>query len=115
MNDTTSTGLTLLGVDETSYETQLTRKFLSRKRWEPPQPGKVACVIPGIIQKVHVRPGQQVRRGEPLVVLEAMKMQNDIVAPADGSVKQVLVVSGEQVARGQLLIELAEIPAPPLP
>ena len=80
---------------------------------------KVAVEAPRLLQEQLEELSQinteLLRRGEPLVVLEAMKMQNDIVAPADGAVKQVLVVSGEQVAKGQLLIELAEIPAPGLP
>ena len=65
---------------ETSYQTTLTKKFLNRKSWVPRDPRKIICVIPGVIHKIHVKTGRHVLRGDPLLVLEAMKMQNDIVA-----------------------------------
>jgi biotin carboxyl carrier protein len=96
---------TTLMIHGSTYETTLTRKFQNRKPWTPRDPKRVACVIPGIIQKLYVKPGSTVLRGEPLVVLEAMKMQNDIVAPEDGKVKKILVEPGAQVAKGQVLLE----------
>ena len=96
-----------LVIEDATYETRFTRKFASRKRYEPGNPGQVTARIPGLIQRVEVRPGQRVRRGEALLVLEAMKMANEIGAPRDGVVRAVHVSSGEMVAKGQLLVELA--------
>jgi 3-methylcrotonyl-CoA carboxylase alpha subunit len=95
-----------LTIDDTAYETLPTRKFLARKPYAAPDPKKVLCFIPGIIRKIYVRPGQHVTRGEHLFILEAMKMQNDISAPADGVVKSVLVEIGLMVTKGQALLEL---------
>jgi len=61
----------------------------------------------GTIAAVRVRPGDAVKKGQCLVILEAMKMEHEIVAPRDGTIAAVLVTPGEQVATRKLLIELA--------
>lgn len=95
-----------LSISETEYETKFTKKFLNRKSYVAPDPNTVRCVIPGVIQKIYVRPGQSVRKGEPLCILEAMKMQNHIGAPFDGRVKTVNIEPGRMVAKGETLVEL---------
>jgi biotin carboxyl carrier protein len=64
--------------------------------------------MPGQITKVLVREGDAVQRGQPLIVLEAMKMEIKIAAPHDGRVAKVLVRQGQVVDRGQYLIELID-------
>jgi len=95
-----------LVIGGTAYETRLTAKFARRKRYVAPDPHVVTCVIPGVIRSVSVRKGMHVRTGEPLIVLEAMKMQNDITAPHDGVVRAVRVAPGESVTKGAVLVEL---------
>ena len=94
-------------LDDTLYETRLTRKNALRKRWTPPDPGKIKAHIPGLILKVHVTQGQKVQAGTPLLILEAMKMQNDVRAPQAGTVLTVNVKDGDLVSKGQLIVELA--------
>ncbi len=60
--------------------------------------------MPGQVTKVLVNEGDAVQRGQPLIVLEAMKMEIKIAAPYDGRVVKVLVQSGQVVDRGQELI-----------
>ena len=60
--------------------------------------------MPGKVLQVHVSEGQAVRRGQPLLVLEAMKMEQTTASAVDGTVKQVLVKVGDQVAAGQTLV-----------
>lgn len=62
--------------------------------------------IPGLIVRVPVAPGQAVAEGEPLVILEAMKMENELRAPRAGIVHEVRVAAGAQVALGQVLVTL---------
>ena len=67
----------------------------------------VKAPMPGNILKVNVSVGQNVKAGQVLVVLEAMKMENEIVAPRDGSVAQVVVSKGAVVDTGDPLVVLA--------
>jgi biotin carboxyl carrier protein len=64
----------------------------------------LAAPMPGTVLAVNVTPGQPVRRGDPLLVLEAMKMQNIIRAPADAVVAEVLVGAGQTVGFGEALV-----------
>ena len=59
---------------------------------------KVISPMPGTILSVSASVGASVKAGDVLLVLEAMKMENDIVAPCDGTVKQILVQKGSTVA-----------------
>ncbi len=63
--------------------------------------------MPGTILRVEVTQGAAVKEGQLLVVLEAMKMENEILAPKDGTVAQVIVSKGSHVETGSPLIVLA--------
>lgn len=66
----------------------------------------VTAPMPGNIFKVLAQPGQSVKEGETVVVLEAMKMENEIVAPADGTISAVHVKEGQSVEADDVLFEL---------
>ena len=63
--------------------------------------------MPGTILKVNVAAGQTVKEGDLLVVLEAMKMENEIFAPKSGTVTQVAVSKGASVNTGDVLVVIA--------
>ena len=67
---------------------------------------KIAAPMPGKILNVKVAPGQAVKYGEVVIIMEAMKMETEIVAPADGTVAQVLVQTGAMVDTGAALVSL---------
>jgi acetyl-CoA/propionyl-CoA carboxylase biotin carboxyl carrier protein len=69
--------------------------------------GRVVAPMQGTVVKVLVALGDEVRSGEPVVVLEAMKMENQVLAERDGTVSAVGVAGGDPVAPGDLLIEIA--------
>jgi len=69
--------------------------------------GKLTAPMPGKVIAVMVEPGSKVTRGTPLLVMEAMKMEHTIAAPADGVVSEVLYGIGEQVAEGAQLLAFA--------
>jgi 3-methylcrotonyl-CoA carboxylase alpha subunit len=68
----------------------------------------VTAPMPGTVIRVLVEPGQGVTAREPLVVLEAMKMETPLVSPYDATVRAVHVAEGDRVAGGTVLVELDE-------
>ena len=66
----------------------------------------VSAPMPGKIMSVAVKPGDAVKRGQVLLILEAMKMQNEIMAPSDGKVADVRVAAGQSVNTGDVMVVL---------
>ena len=68
--------------------------------------GSLAAPMPGKVVQVMSRPGEAVKKGQALLILEAMKMEHTITAPADGVVKEIHFTAGEQVVEGAQLVTL---------
>ena len=66
----------------------------------------VRAIMPGRVTRIDVAPGETVRRGQGLLILEAMKMENEIVSPRDGVISAVLVGAGQAVESGDELVSL---------
>jgi pyruvate carboxylase subunit B len=79
---------------------------LSRASSAPKGPAPLVAPMPGLIVRVAVKPGDDVRAGQGLVVMEAMKMENELRALAAGRVKTVQAQPGMAVEKGALLVEL---------
>jgi 3-methylcrotonyl-CoA carboxylase alpha subunit len=69
--------------------------------------GRLTAPMPGKVISFAVKAGDKVNKGQPLAVMEAMKMEHTIAAPADGMVKELLYAPGDQVAEGAELLRLA--------
>lgn len=72
--------------------------------------GILKAVMPGVIVDLNVSVGDVVEAGQALLILEAMKMQNEIAAPAPGRIKRIHVEAGQAVAGGAPLVELEALP-----
>ena len=92
-------------IENIKYRTILTKKYQSRKPYEKKDIKKITAFIPGTIKKLYVKPGKKVKEGDKLLILEAMKMRNELLSPTTGTVKTILVKSGDMVSKSQLLIE----------
>ncbi|HMO09186.1 MAG TPA: biotin carboxylase N-terminal domain-containing protein [Paracoccaceae bacterium] len=68
----------------------------------------IRAPMPGLVRALHAVAGQAVRAGDPLAVLEAMKMEHSLAAPRDGVVAEVLAAPGDQVEAGAALVALEE-------
>lgn len=96
---------TLNGVE---YKTQLTQKWINRKKWEEPNPYLLLSHIPGTVMKIEVKEGQAVEEGDVLLILQAMKMNNKLTAPFAGKIKKIHVNSGDKIPKDALMIEMEE-------
>lgn len=74
-----------------------------------PTSDDIKAPMPGLVKTLSVKPGEVVSVGQPLVVLEAMKMQHSLTAPRDGTVSKVLVTEGAQVRDQDLLLSLEPV------
>lgn len=96
-----------LNINSTIYKTRLSLKFENRIPYQPANPGLVSSFIPGTIIDILVKPGQKVKKGDELVILDAMKMQNRLKSAIDGKVKMISVQKGDKVSKGALILEIA--------
>jgi acetyl/propionyl-CoA carboxylase alpha subunit len=101
-----------LWVDGYRFETEAlderTRSIrdLSAATAAPTGPAPIVAPMPGLIVRVNVGIGDKVEAGQGIVVMEAMKMENELRATAGGTVKNVAVSAGTAVEKGALLVEL---------
>jgi len=79
-------------------------------RTSPPGPpadgGAVVAPLPGLIMKVMVKEGDTVSEGQPVAIMEAMKMENEIEAPISGKVARVMVKEGENVLENAIIMKI---------
>jgi biotin carboxyl carrier protein len=94
-----------LVIDNEKYRTTYTRKFENRKNWIKPDEKKIISFIPCTIIKVFVNEGQEVKKNDEMLVLEAMKMQNTLYFPASGIIRKVHVKAGDKIPKGFLIVE----------
>lgn len=88
------------------YKTKLTSKFKNRKKWTPPNNNHVLALIPGTILEINVKENQHVKEGESLLILEAMKMENNITMPFDGKITSINIEIGQLVTKNYIMIEV---------
>lgn len=97
---------TSLIIDDTTYETTLNEKYKQRRKYEPENPKQIRAYIPGVIKAIFVKEGQAVKEGEEVLILEAMKMENRLLCPIGGNIKQILIEVNQMVTKNQLLVEI---------
>lgn len=77
---------------------------VTKEKADPTNPDHIGATMPGTVMKIIVQEGEQVKKGEHLIVTEAMKMETTIQAPKDGKIVKILVAEKESIAAGDLLI-----------
>ncbi|MCX6272908.1 MAG: acetyl-CoA carboxylase biotin carboxyl carrier protein subunit [Bacteroidetes bacterium] len=97
----------MLALEFDKYKTMPTAKHLKRKSYEPINKNLITAFIPGTIRKVTAREGKKVTKGTLLLILDAMKMNNQLFAEHTGVIKKVHVKEGDQVSKNQVLVEFA--------
>jgi len=95
-----------LVINEAGYKTLSNKMNDKRKPYEPVDPSKIRSFMPGNVPEIFVKEGDEVKEGDRLLILEAMKMKNILLAPFDGSVKSINVKIGEKIPKNFVLLEL---------
>jgi len=93
-------------IQGTVYKTTYTRKFEQRVNWEAPNDNMLYSFIPGTIIDIFVKPKQKLKEGETILLLEAMKMQNQVRMPFDGEIVKVNVKKDEVIPNRYLMVEI---------
>jgi len=88
------------------YKTTFTRTFEERVNWEAPNVNLLHSFIPGTIIDIYVKPKEKKKEGETLLLLEAMKMQNQVRMPFDGEIVKIHVKKDEVIPNRHLMIEI---------
>ncbi len=91
------------------YKTHYTWKFENRVNYESPNENHIYSFIPGTIVDIFVKPKQKVAEGETLLLLEAMKMENQVRMPFDGQIVKMHVKKDEVIPRKHLMLEIKKI------
>ncbi len=84
-------------------ERSLRLKEFSKTEGSSKDAGRIVAPMPGLVVKLLVEPGQEVKKGEGLVIVEAMKMENEIRSPISGTVEKINVIERQAVEKGQVL------------
>lgn len=95
-------------VDDVTYKTKLNKMHESRTPYKPNNPNHLKAFMPGNIPEVFVKENDTIREGDKILILEAMKMKNMILAPFDAKVLRINVNKGDRVRKNFVLIELEE-------
>ena len=98
--------LGFLNIDTSLYTTRISKKFQNRKSYKPADPRIILSFIPGTVLDIFIEKGQSVKKGEVLMILDAMKMQNKLKCIMDGKVKSIAVNKGDKVSKDTVLLEL---------
>ena len=101
----------LVKVNGNKYEVKLADKFdellknLGMDNLASKKVNNIKAPMPGLVLNIIAKEGDEVKKGDPLLVLEAMKMENILKSPTDGVIKKIAVQKGIAVEKNQLLIE----------
>jgi len=100
--------LSELEVDGTVYKTTVPQSLRQNKKWKPKEIGDIESLITGVIKNIFVQKGDTVQKGDCLLLLEAMKMNNEILSPTDGIVQDIFVTESSNVPKGTLMVKIIQ-------
>ena len=92
-------------IDGKKYKVEIAEVEAKKNGMEKEEHGEKVIKAPmlGMIIKINVKEGQRVKKGDTVAILEAMKMENEILAPADGVIKKINVKEGQNVNAGEII------------
>ena len=103
MKEENSSNYQVFVVNSAKYLTLTTKKFDKRKKWQRLDPKEIRSFIPGSIIEVSAKPGQHLKAGDVILVLDAMKMYTRVTMPHDGVIKTIEVKKGDRIPKNTLM------------
>lgn len=88
------------------YQTSYTKKYINRKVWEEPNFNHIKSYIPGTVVDIFIKEGQKVGAGDSIMILDAMKMYNDIKMPFKGKILKINIIKGQKIPKNFVMIEI---------
>jgi biotin carboxyl carrier protein len=101
--------LKTLVIEGAMYTTTFTKKFETREVYESPNINQIISFMPGSIIDILVKKGQKVEEGEIILILEAMKMYNNITMPFKGKIVKINVKKDEVIPKNHVILEIEPI------
>jgi len=95
-----------LVIDGAIYQTTFTKKFKNRLLYISPDTNKILSFLPGTVVDIFIKKGDRVEAGETILILEAMKMFNNVSMPFNGQIVKVHVKRNEVIPRNHLMMEI---------
>lgn len=95
-----------ININHSVYTTRISESFRNKVPYSPPDKSRMMSFIPGTVIEVLVKEGDKVKKGDVVLVLEAMKMKNRLKCELSGIIKKINVEPGEKVPKGTLLMEI---------
>ena len=96
-------------VHSAKYQTTYNKKYENRKVWVEPNFNEIKSYIPGTIIDVLVKEGQVVKEHQSIIVLEAMKMYNDVQMPFKGKIVKINIEKGQKIPKGFIMMEIEPV------
>ena len=102
----------IIAVNGNEYTIDLKNKFdllledLGMSNMASTKLANIKAPMPGLVFKIHAKVGDEIEKGDAILILEAMKMENVLKSPGEGKIKAILVKEGVAVEKGQVLVEL---------
>ena len=98
--------LQVIIVHSAKYQTSYTKKYINRKVWEEPNFNLIKSYIPGTVVDIFIKEGQKVDAGDSIMILDAMKMYNDIKMPFKGKILKINIIKGQKIPKNFVMIEI---------
>ncbi len=96
-------------VHSAKYQTTYNTKYENRKVWVEPNFNMIKSYIPGTIIEILIKKGDVLKEGKSLLILEAMKMHNDIQMPFKGKIVSINVEKGQKIPKNYIMIEIEPV------
>jgi pyruvate carboxylase subunit B len=101
--------LNILYIDDTPYHTNIPDDTYIKKTRGNLNTNEIRAIIPGTVIEVKVNKGDRVSQGQVILILEAMKMYNELEVGIDGIIEEIYVSSGEKVEKDRLMVKIGKL------